>query len=414
MLHIDLWQALEMVKDIRMQLERVRLMAQMVVQREKLKYNHQLVLGTIASAELIRARGVLEEGHCVWCPSTRTLLKCGTCLRSFCFNCFKHRKGFGVKGWMAAMKQPMYICKYCRELSTELADLSINLDPAPKEIGGGGAVCTSGETNIPAIGIVSSTAVITSEPVLGVVSTSVTSNKHLGEDRGNGIANGRGKGKSWPSTGSGSLRKAEGAVMAAVSKSVDAIEDRERGLGIGRGKGNSWTASENARRDSSRLGSEDGSRNQSKPCQLEDGLNKFLSSAHSQIEHSSFETTLRRLKILGCTNTDAHQDVIKSSHESPCGDIVPGPGMDGMESVTPSITIGGNFFVSSSPGSGSGPALLVYKKRRLVLGASSESPPSAYDFGDQPCSSTGLENGTSVYRITSPRRLRNDDSAAND
>jgi hypothetical protein len=377
-----------------MQLARVRLMAQMVVQREELKYNHQLLIGSIASAELTRAEGVLEERHCIWCPSTKTLLKCGTCPRSFCFNCFKHRKGFGVKGWMAAMKQPMYICKYCRELSSELVDLSHNLDSVLKKIGEGGAVGTPGNTCGPAIEVVSSTPVISSEAVVGAVSTSVASSIHVGEGRGHGMGEGHGKGRSWHSPGFGLLRVAEDLVMATASKSVDVTEGREKDLRIGRGKRISWTAIDNGRRGSPGHGSEEGARNQSTPGQLENGLNEFLSSDHSQMEYSSFETTLRNLKILRYTNTDPHQEMVTSLAKIPPGDVATGPGMDGLEGVTPSTIIGGNVSVPSSPGSS--PALLMYKKRRFILGASSESPPSAYYFGDQPCSPTWLMEHQSV------------------
>ncbi|KAG0593982.1 hypothetical protein M758_UG037500 [Ceratodon purpureus] len=404
---------LEMAKEIRIRLERVRLMAQMVVQREELKYNHQLLVGSVASAELIRAEAVSEERHCVWCPSTKTLLKCGTCPRSFCFNCFKHRKGFGVKGWMAAMKLLMYICKYCRERSSELADFSHSLHPAPKKIGEGGAVGTPGIRSGSAIEVVRSTPVITSDAAVGVDSTSVTSSKYVDEGRGYGMGKGLGKGRSWHSPGSGLLREAEGVVMATASNSVVVTEDRKKGLRIGCGKGISWTASNNSRRGTPRRGFEDGVRNQSQPGQLEDGLNKFLSSAHSQMEYSSFETTLRKLKILRCTNTDPHQELVTSSDELPSWDISPGPGMDGLESVTPRTIIGGNVSVPSSPGSG--PALLVYKKKkRLILGGSSESPPSAYYFGEQPCSPTWLDDGTSAFRIKSTRWLANGNGAAND
>ena len=399
-----------MAKEIRMQLERVRLMAQIVVQREKLKYNHQLMVGSIASSELNRAEEISEERHCVWCPSNKTLLKCGTCPRSFCFNCFKHRKGFGVKGWMAAMKQPRYICKYCREFSSKLAGLSNNLDPAPKKVGENEDVSTPGNRSGPAIQVVSSTPVITSEAIAGVVSTFVTSSKHVGEGRGNGMGKGRVEGRNQHSSGSGLLKVAEGVVLANARKGVVVTKGREKGLGIGRGKGNSWTASDDPRLGSSTRGSVDGVRNQSKPCHIEDGLNKFLSSSHNQMEYSSFETTLRKLKILSCANTDPHQEVVTSSDEIPSGDIVPGYGMNGSEGMTPSTTIGGNVSVTSSPGSG--PALLVYKKRKLILGASSESPPSAYHFGDQPCSLKWLENGTSVYSISSPRWVANADGAA--
>lgn len=131
------------------------------------------------------------------------------------------------------------------------------------------------------------------------------------------------------------------------------------------------------------------------------------------MEYSSFETTLRKLKILRCTNTDPHQELVTSSDELPSWDISPGPGMDGLESVTPRTIIGGNVSVPSSPGSG--PALLVYKKKkRLILGGSSESPPSAYYFGEQPCSPTWLDDGTSAFRIKSTRWLANGNGAAND
>ncbi|KAG0571658.1 hypothetical protein KC19_VG031600 [Ceratodon purpureus] len=398
---------LEMAKEIRMQLESVRSMAQMVVQREKLKYNYQFVLGSIASARLNRAPGVSEDRHCVWCPSIKTLLQCGTCSRSFCFNCFKHRKGFGVKGWMTAMKQPIYICKYCQELSNEVAHFS-KLDPALTKIGEDMAVSIPGDM----IGVARSTPMITNEAVLRVVSTSVTPSIHVCDGRKNGAGKERGEGGSWYSPGSGSLREAERVVTATVTKNVDVTEGRGKNLEIGHSKVISRTGTENARRGIFRRSPEVSQWNLCKPSHLQDGLNKFLSSAHRRMDHSSFETTLRRLKILQFTNIDPQQELITSSNERSFASIATRPITDVMEVVTPNMTIGSNVPVPSTPGSG--PALLVYKKRRLILGEGSESPPSAYDFGDQPSSPTLLEIGTSIYKITPPRRRAVGDGAASD
>jgi len=290
---------------------------------------------------------------------------------------------------MAAMNHPVYSCIYCQEILSKVADLSNNLDPGPKEIVNAGLV---------------SNPVIPSEPVDGILSLSIITSDPAGGGRRKGMGKGRGKGwvlQGFDNPDPAPLRRAEGEVVVSANKSVDEV--RRKGLGIGRGKGNRWTVSDNARPGSARRGCGNGA------TTLEAGLNTFLSITNGQMEHCSFETTLRRLNILRHTNTDANQEPPISA-EIPSRDIAEetadvrasGPVINGLVAVKRGTTNGGNVSVPVSCASGpaSGPALLMYKKnRRLIMGASSKSPPSAYDFTEElnfpPPSPTGLENGTS-------------------
>ncbi|KAK3271950.1 hypothetical protein CYMTET_19728 [Cymbomonas tetramitiformis] len=40
---------------------------------------------------------------CFWCRSTQSTCACNLCPRAFCYQCYKHRQGYGVKGWTAAL-----------------------------------------------------------------------------------------------------------------------------------------------------------------------------------------------------------------------------------------------------------------------------------------------------------------------
>lgn len=115
--------------EFRKQLERVRSITQLVVQRERLKHQEQVVLGNLAAVQLNIAQRDVKDRQCLWCSSTKNLLKCENCPRSFCFNCFKHRKGFGVKGWVAALKQVAYVCNFCQEMGGGVIDFPNILDP---------------------------------------------------------------------------------------------------------------------------------------------------------------------------------------------------------------------------------------------------------------------------------------------
>jgi hypothetical protein len=155
--------------------------------------------------------------------------------------------------------------------------------------------------------------------------------------------------------------------------------------GRGKGNGNRWTLADNAGPDTS-----------SKPnSELGAGLNKVLSIANDHMEHSSFETTLRRLKILRRKNRDPNQEQTPSAEATSVTPSAEATPVTPVNEVEPSPTTNGG----SSEYAITGPALLVYKKnRRLILSASSESPPSAYDFADE-------EHANPPDRITSPKRL---------
>uniref|UniRef100_A0A7I4AGI7 PHD-type domain-containing protein n=1 Tax=Physcomitrium patens TaxID=3218 RepID=A0A7I4AGI7_PHYPA len=346
---------LEKTKELRKQLEHLRTMSQMVVQREKLKYNRQLVLGTIAWAEQNKADNTSRVRYCVWCPSTKTLLSCQTCPRSFCFNCFKHRKGFGVKGWMAAMKQPLYRCHYCRKLSAKIADLSTDLNLAPKQFLGG-----------------------------GVISTSAIVGKPGGGDREKGIRKGRGKGRNWQESEyliPAPFTLAEGGIMDLGSKTMYVNEESTMARGIRSGKGKACTRRENVGNcsptRSTLMNSCNGKgvNNHGKPDLLETGLKKFLNTTDGEMEHSSFETTLLRLNLLRCTNADVHQDVTMSVGDPSKNAVVDfadagdsGPVFRRVEGAAPSLGNAGNNFGLVSPSAAPSPALLVYKtKRKFIL-----------------------------------------------
>uniref|UniRef100_A0A7I4ABP8 PHD-type domain-containing protein n=1 Tax=Physcomitrium patens TaxID=3218 RepID=A0A7I4ABP8_PHYPA len=378
---------LEKTKELRKQLEHLRTMSQMVVQREKLKYNRQLVLGTIAWAEQNKADNTSRVRYCVWCPSTKTLLSCQTCPRSFCFNCFKHRKGFGVKGWMAAMKQPLYRCHYCRKLSAKIADLSTDLNLAPKQFLGG-----------------------------GVISTSAIVGKPGGGDREKGIRKGRGKGRNWQESEyliPAPFTLAEGGIMDLGSKTMYVNEESTMARGIRSGKGKACTRRENVGNcsptRSTLMNSCNGKgvNNHGKPDLLETGLKKFLNTTDGEMEHSSFETTLLRLNLLRCTNADVHQDVTMSVGDPSKNAVVDfadagdsGPVFRRVEGAAPSLGNAGNNFGLVSPSAAPSPALLVYKtKRKFILGTTSESP-SAYDF-PTPSSPLSLEQNISKDNTTS-------------
>lgn len=288
---------------------------------------------------------------------------------------------------MAAMKQPLYRCHYCRKLSAKIADLSTDLNLAPKQFLGG-----------------------------GVISTSAIVGKPGGGDREKGIRKGRGKGRNWQESEyliPAPFTLAEGGIMDLGSKTMYVNEESTMARGIRSGKGKACTRRENVGNcsptRSTLMNSCNGKgvNNHGKPDLLETGLKKFLNTTDGEMEHSSFETTLLRLNLLRCTNADVHQDVTMSVGDPSKNAVVDfadagdsGPVFRRVEGAAPSLGNAGNNFGLVSPSAAPSPALLVYKtKRKFILGTTSESP-SAYDF-PTPSSPLSLEQNISKDNTTS-------------
>ncbi len=41
------------------------------------------------------------------------MVACGACPRAFCFNCYKHRPGYGIVNWGRASRDPGFTCPVC-------------------------------------------------------------------------------------------------------------------------------------------------------------------------------------------------------------------------------------------------------------------------------------------------------------
>ncbi|CAI7786417.1 unnamed protein product, partial [Closterium sp. NIES-53] len=66
-----------------------------------------------------------NKSACVWCAGHGAAVQCFLCALRFCYQCFKRRKGYGVKGWTTALRQPSYTCRGC--LGEEArADMSVH------------------------------------------------------------------------------------------------------------------------------------------------------------------------------------------------------------------------------------------------------------------------------------------------
>ncbi|CAM6120850.1 unnamed protein product [Calypogeia fissa] len=99
--------------ELRQQLEIVRSIASNGVRREQLKLEDQKLMYESVQQQLLIAREAPRSRRCLWCENTQNLLNCSSCPKAFCFQCFKHRRGYGVKGWIAASRLSEYVCNFC-------------------------------------------------------------------------------------------------------------------------------------------------------------------------------------------------------------------------------------------------------------------------------------------------------------
>lgn len=211
------------------------------------------MLGNLAAVQLNIAQRDVKDRHCLWCSSTKNLLKCETCPRSFCFNCFKHRKGFGVKGWVAALKQVAYVCNFCQEMGGGVIDFPNILDPVSSLLAedGGNATFPYGSN------------------MLG---------RGKGKGKGKGKGRGKGSGRGWKGTDytlPGLLAAAPDVVSTLSGQQEEQLYNPKTSAHGNKQPGNRFESI------------------------CDSGLKAMKTNhSHSLAERMSFENTLRRMNIL--------------------------------------------------------------------------------------------------------------------
>eukprot|EP01018_Ginkgo_biloba_P006240 Gb_37194 [translate_table: standard] len=107
---------LEKLMGLQKELELLRSIAKLVIDRERIKAQLFSVLQRLAELELFALQKKLGLMCCFSCKSSQDLLHCAYCMRIFCFQCYKLWNCYGMKSYRILCCRKC-ICKDCEGVS---------------------------------------------------------------------------------------------------------------------------------------------------------------------------------------------------------------------------------------------------------------------------------------------------------